>query len=109
VKRIAAAVSLVAIAAAAAAQSTVTKLVFTTVDAVKMDYSAIYVTGVQEGATEASTAPIYCSSNTNCPTQLQNCEKIALLAMSKPGQYVLEIEKQQYSTFDRCTLRRVAP
>lgn len=101
------AVVVAAVAVATGAQ-TVTKLVYTTVDAVKMDYQAILITGVQEGATTATTASVYCSS-TSCSDQLEKCQKLALLAMTKPGQYVFEIEKYSSQTFDRCTLRRVAP
>ncbi len=108
-KRIAVAASLCALALAAAAQSTFTKLVFTTVDAVKMEYNAVLVTGVQQGETAASTASVYCASNAECPKQLEGCTKLAMLALSKPGQYVFEIEKQSYTSFDRCTLRRAAP
>ncbi len=92
-----------AVAAAAAAQTTTT-LVFTTVDAVKMEYAnRMFVTGVLEGATEPVTRQIYSST----PEHLQNCEKLALLAIAKPGQYLLQID-YAYST-NACTLRRVAP
>jgi hypothetical protein len=80
--------------------------VFTTVDDVLLEWSNVYVTGVVEGETAARRI-VFTFSNTTYASQRQSCERLLLLAMSKPGQYKVRV--QQYGTVATCALERVAP
>jgi hypothetical protein len=65
---------------------------FETVDAVEVDdYLHITITGVLAGDTEASTYTFTASANSDraaAAVANARCERLALLAMSKPGKYV---------------------
>jgi hypothetical protein len=111
---LAAVLSAAAFAAVAQTSTVQTTYVFTAVDSVKMDYQYVWVTGVQEGATTTSLAAVNCNlssaSSFDCTTHLQNCQRLALLAMTKPGQWLFVIERgYPGASFASCELRRVAP
>ena len=89
---------------------TTTTYTFAAVDAVKMDYTELQVTGVLEGSTDPIDITVSCRSAASygyCTQQMEICNKYALLAMMKPGQYQLQWEPYWYG--DRCALKRVSP
>jgi hypothetical protein len=96
--------ALAALAVRAEAQTVPPVHVFTTVDAVLIEWSNVYVTGVVEGETAARRIGFVFSSS--YASQRESCERLLLLAMSKPGQY--RVHLQQYSLLATCTLERVA-
>lgn len=106
-KRFVVAVTAVLLLAGSVARAQTTWFAFTTVDAVNMETNRMSVTGVLEGAAAASTATFYFTSG--APDLLQNCQKLALLAMTKPGQYLLKINPGVSYGYPQCTLARVAP
>ncbi len=88
------AVLLLALGAAARAQTTRSSYVFVTVDAVASEISRLRVTGLVEGEVAAREVLIMFSSGTGydaVATYVQTCERKALLAMAKPGQYLFEV------------------
>ena len=99
-----------ALAVTAQAQTTpspaYSPVVFSTVDAVSVEASRVVVTGIVQGQTVASQW--YASQSTDTYGWAQNCQRAALLAMAKPGQYLLEIRTSGgYAAV--CKLTRVAP
>jgi hypothetical protein len=101
------AVLLLGAARDATAQTTVTVYVFTTVDAVKSSVDRLYITGILEGTSTPATRAIQVAYS-QYYSHLENCERLAMLAMTKPGQYVLEITRPS-SSYDTCELRRATP
>lgn len=101
----AAAVALVS-AAPAPAQTALPPYVFVAVDALDVQYSKFLVTGVLDGESEARTVTVY--FGTSYPDQVAMCERLALLAMTRPGQFRFEIQ-QVSSMFHTCKLARVTP
>jgi hypothetical protein len=67
-----------------------------------------------KGDAAPSTRNVFynCASNYNDNSELmirlQSCERLALLAMTKPGQYLLEVEASNYY-MPGCKLTRVSP
>ena len=60
---------------------------FDTVDAVELSGSSITVTGILSGQSSPTTRPFSVSN----AAMLQQCERVALMAISKPGKYQLHI------------------
>jgi hypothetical protein len=81
---------------------------FTSVDAVSVQSIFVIVTGVVEGETVPSTwaARPYTSDGGQFA---DTCSRHALLAMAKPGQYLLEINSGSTSVYATCKLIRVSP
>lgn len=86
---------------------------FTTVDAVEAQSSKLVITGVKEGETAATTQQfLICSTpstDVRCAALIENCDRLALLAMTKPGQYLLKIAPGNSIYYATCRLERVAP
>ena len=113
---LAAAVALAAFSPGAARAQSVpyatTAKVFTTVDAVSVTANYVEVTGIVQGEATPSTWKTYTYLSTVDPTAwAAMCQRNALLAMSKPGQYLLEIyySSTTYSPYSYCKLTRVNP
>ncbi len=83
--------------------------VFTTVDEVSVNASAIVVTGIVEGEQAPSTWAASAASTTTPMEWASACQRSALIAMAKPGQYRLEIKASTGYTIPVCKLSRVAP
>jgi hypothetical protein len=92
-----------------------TTYTFVTVDSVTAQGSLIHVTGILKGEATPSTHGAqfyYLSGNYAYAAQMiAACERKALLAMSKPGQYqlVLQDGPSAGSLESSCTLTRVNP
>ncbi len=88
---VAAAVLSLALVPDASGQATLPRYVFTTVDAVASEGYRLRITGIQEGQATASEVTLYYSySVAYALASCEACERKALLAMNKPGQYVFE-------------------
>jgi len=83
-----------------------TFLVFVTVDAVRTEAGArIWVTGILEG----TSTPVE-QFMTVTASQVTSCEKMALLAMSRPGQVKFEMGYWPRTPSNgACQLTKVAP
>lgn len=91
---------------AARAQTTAT-LTFATVDGVEWYGTAqLRITGILQGEAAASTRIVYANSALESAAA---CERKALLAMSKPGQYVLTVTQPSATSAFACGLTRAAP
>jgi hypothetical protein len=119
-RRFAAAMAaLLLLASAARAQVTAAPgtYTFTAVDAVMREVGYLTITGLREGEAAPTThrlplGPMPSSGGTTNPSDIgESCERKALLAMSKPGAYVLRLEVHTYYTsyFTKCTLARAVP
>lgn len=96
-----------------------TAYVFTTVDEVAAQGNYVYVTGILQGDSTPSTKWIqFYSSTSSGPgystamdgsVLASSCERKALLAMSKPGQYLLKIQGNSSSAVPVCALIKVNP
>jgi hypothetical protein len=104
--------------AGAARAQTAPPLVTTTfiaVDAITVNHTTLTVTGVVEGEPEAATRELHFSfsdySTSHPYEQRQSCERLALVAMSKPGMYafVVRVSTTWNVEFPTCTLKRVTP
>jgi hypothetical protein len=85
---------------------------FVTVDAVRHENSGyLYITGLQEGAVAAAEERI----NFSWTNGREQCLQLALIAMSKPGQYRLSMYGSRSGTVTPllyardCRLERAAP
>jgi hypothetical protein len=101
-------------ASSQAQTSTPPPVVFTTVDAVKVDHMQLVITGVVQGEAAPSDRAFYfdfsVGSTYSAPyEQRQSCERLALLAMAKPGQYLLEVQPAAYGNYTKCKLSRATP
>jgi hypothetical protein len=87
--------------------------VFTTVDAVSINLNCVEVTGIVQGESTPSTWRTYTYSTVTTVDSTgwaAMCQRNALLAMSKPGQYLLEIYfSGSISAPSYCKLTRVNP
>ena len=88
--------------------------VFDTVDAVEIGYQGgtigqiVWVTGVRVGATSPATYMFTFANNTTGNDQALRCERLAVLAMSKPGKFRFGIASGTYYSSDggcKLTLR----
>ena len=114
--RIVLAVLAAAIASAAAAQTTSTPVTLTlvAVDAVKVRSSSdLTLSGVLDDGSTVTQKAINFGTNT---ALRDKCERFALLAMTKPGQYRLVVGGYEspstygtYVTWNDCSVVRAAP
>jgi hypothetical protein len=82
--------------------------VLTTVDAVRRSgASTLFVTGVLDGASGPTEVRVY-SDTANVPS-VEACERFALTAMAKPGQYRLEVWQTSYYANGYCRLTKLNP
>jgi hypothetical protein len=86
---------------------------YDTVDSVSVGGRRIIVTGIISGQTAPSTFQytIFDESTSSGTTDAANrCDRLALLAMSKPGKFRFSMEHPDASSFTfRCTLTVRAP
>jgi hypothetical protein len=94
--------------------------VFTTVDAFSFEAQSctFTITGILQGDAAASVKAVaYSCSSSSSPysaevdRRLQTCERMALIAMAKPGQYLFEVRPGSISSAANpaCKLSRVTP
>ncbi|HEX9399838.1 MAG TPA: hypothetical protein VF912_06975 [Anaeromyxobacter sp.] len=86
--------------------------VFTAVDAVRVEDYKIIITGVVQGDAGSSTWAVspFSSDAARAAQFLSNCQAQALLAMAKPGQYLLEVSSNAGTSGSAfCKLSRVNP
>jgi hypothetical protein len=105
-KTLASATLLLALASPVPADAAITAIyVFETVDSYDIagERREVKVTGIISGEAEPRTvtltyAPIYSSSSSTdevgSKRTFERCERFALMAMSKPGQYLLEMRQE---------------
>lgn len=85
---------------------------FTAVDSFRISINRLEVTGIVEGETAPRQVRFdfgSASTNTSVVAQRQSCERLILLAIAKPGQYVLQMEEVGGTSYALCTLERVVP
>ncbi len=105
---IAAAAALIATVAAPARAQTTKQWTFTTVDAVQVNsttYAQLTIRGVLLGDPGPTDHVVNFYSSTTA--QFEVCQRLALLAMSKPGQYVLFVDTT-INQYPLCKLSRAA-
>lgn len=97
------------VAPAARAQS-VEKHVYSAIDEVSVTGNSLIITGVILGQPAPSGQEFYVpdSGSTSGVGALQNCMKLATLAMVKPGAFLFSIVVDGWS-FPVCTLSRAKP
>jgi hypothetical protein len=115
-KRFAAAVLVSCVLAVTArAQATTTVVRFTAVDSVEIANGNLVVSGIVEGEEVARGITFrFATSGIEYRVMYdlrQSCERLALLAMAKPAQFVLEVRSVSYAPQNAasCTLRRLVP
>jgi hypothetical protein len=102
----AAAALIVSIAAQARAQTTIV-WAFTAVDAVQVNNnSTLTIRGVLSGELGPTDQIVFFYSTTT--PQFESCQRLALLAMGKPGQYVLAVDVTR-TGYPICKLSRAVP
>jgi hypothetical protein len=94
----------------ASAQSVET-FVFETVDSYELlqGTNQLSITGILQGEAVARTIAIPSASNntTTYESRVRACERLALMAMSKPGQYYFELRRfSTYQPVQGCKLTR---
>lgn len=82
---------------------------YDTVDAVEFTGSAFLVTGIIQGQSAPSTTSYRAGSSSSDPERASLCQRLALLAMSKPGKFQFVIKDQGSSTNVGCKLILRAP
>ena len=101
---VATATVLLSMGSVARAQTTPLVYVFVTVDAVTMQNGALTVTGIKEG--ESSPSQEYVSfSSSSTSGALDSCNRMAVLAMTRPGQFLYTIDRSTSSY--KCKLTRL--
>lgn len=101
---------LAASAQVARAQVATWDYTFVTVDAVSTGAFKLYVTGILEGGANPVEVSLQFSSSAAPIDNLAGCQRSALLAMERPGQYKLQLSRQLSSTgYPYCRLVRVNP
>ncbi len=104
----AAALALASAAVARAQTSPPTSWVFATVDAVQVYFTQMTITGILQGEASPVDKILYFSSSSSS-AQADACREFALLAMAKPGQYLLRVSNNASSGYPSCKLIRSAP
>jgi hypothetical protein len=96
--------------AALAQQYSGTLAVFTTVEAVKSEYMKLTVTGVKAGESAPSDYVLSFASGSAASygPAFEACERKAIIAMSKPGMYRLELWREPYG-YPLCKLALANP
>jgi hypothetical protein len=82
---------------------------FATVDAVSIEGTFVSVTGIVQGEQAPSSWRVGYSGSGDSNGWAAMCQRNALLAMMKPGQYLLEIGVPGYYSASICKLTRVNP
>lgn len=114
-KRIVMAVGLAAtlaglgLAREARAQTVTWNYTLVTVDAVSVTSGRLYVTGIPEGGATPIDAELPFSSTTSGYDVLSACQRVALMAMERPGQYKLLLSRGTSYGYPYCRLVRVTP
>jgi hypothetical protein len=104
--------SLAPLALASAQSAPPPAYVFTAVDSVELRDSGFtfLVTGLVQGERVARTVELfggfYASPSYQSPHSAERCERMALLAMNKPGRYLFEVQEESSSGL-RCKLTRL--
>lgn len=84
--------------------------VFTTVDShdIKGETYEVQVTGIVQGESAPRTVTLTYYLSDNSLRTLEPCERMVLLAMSRPGQYFLEMRQEGFlgEPFIGCKLTR---
>lgn len=98
-----------AIGMGARAQTAHPRYVFATVDAVSCEVYVLRITGILQGQAAATEVRVAFSDSDPAAANVsaQTCERKALLAMTKPGQYLFEVSYPGY--YPACKLTRVNP
>ncbi|WP_242345096.1 hypothetical protein [Anaeromyxobacter terrae] len=98
-------------AVAAQAQTAPTRYVFVAVDAVEHKGNLFTVTGVLDGESDARTIAV--SFNTSVSAYYRDdvatCQRLALLAMTRPGQFRFELVPGSTYSYPACKLARATP
>jgi hypothetical protein len=105
--RLAAVTAVMLFTQAAEAQVSASWQVFTTVDSVEGNLNSLKVTGVLQGDSAPTTQNLV-FSGTESVAAAAACERKALLAMSKPGQYLFSALWASAGSCS-CKLTRVGP
>lgn len=83
---------------------------FVTVDAVSAGGYRLYVTGIREGEATPVTAELtFSSSAAAAYDMLASCQRMATLAMERPGLYKLQLWRGTSYSSPYCRLVRVTP
>lgn len=83
---------------------------FVAVDSVETNGWALHVTGIVQGESAPTTYSFnYGDDRTFFIVALEACHRNALVAMSKPGQFRLELRLGQYYEPPSCKLIRATP
>ncbi len=100
-----------AIGIGARAQAAPPSYVFATVDAVSSQGYQLKITGILQGQAVATEITVSFSEADYAAANVaaQTCERKALLAMAKPGQYVFEVYYAYSGYTWACKLTRVNP
>jgi len=83
--------------------------VFATVDSVSLAGYHLEITGVVQGEAAPSVWGVYWTAGGDPTGWAAMCQRNALLALSKPGQFLLEIKWGGSSGTAVCKLTRVTP
>ena len=81
--------------------------VFVTVDAIEMD-AYLSITGILQGEAQPSTVAFNWLYSSTFSFR-EECQRAALLAMTKPGQYLFEVRQKYAGALPTCKLTRVNP
>jgi hypothetical protein len=85
------------------------KVTFVTVDSVYMHWTTLRVTGIVQGEASASEYEVsFLSSSDPSAGRIANCQRLALLAMDRPGAYLFTL-RNEGSNYYSCRLTRVNP
>ena len=97
----------------ARAQVAATPYVFVTVDAVENENGQrLRIKGIQQGQSTATEVyvDLYVSGDAAASAaRVQSCERLALLAMNKPGQYLYQVGATSSYGYRGCRLTRLNP
>ncbi|WP_243338149.1 hypothetical protein [Anaeromyxobacter soli] len=93
----------------ALAQTAPVRYVFVAVDAVEIrSTTTIKVTGVVDGESAPQTVTMTLSNSSGVDS-VAACERLALLAMTRPGQFLFEIQGSTTYNLNVCKLARATP
>ncbi len=92
--------------ALASAQTKPPIYVFTTVDSIDIQssWNLFRLTGILQGESTPRTIEVGYSNSPN--NAFERCERLALLAMNKPGRYLFELRQDDFADL-ACKLTRV--
>jgi hypothetical protein len=81
--------------------------VFVTVDAIEMDAN-LTITGILQGEAQPSTLAFAWTYSSTYSFR-EECQRAALLVMTKPGQYLFQVRQNYAGSLPICKLTRVNP